>query len=398
MSHPLPPELARCYAEPFGPCERELAQAAEKARSEWCTEGVIDTRKVRVVYATSDLHGDAGWFLHWLVCAGLVRVSAAGYDWVSPKAALVVCGDVADDKRGAAHDDALLERRGFDGFGGVRRGSGTWNALAFISFLVARRGAKIVVVLGNHELMNVLGDPGAAGYKRAVTAEEESRRGGWGPSGGMRALLGEPLVAVCAGKFLFMHAEPPLFGPNVMFGKPRAPLAEFTVGLNRAARADLADPLVRMAVWGRSLGGSVSPVTCSTFRAFFPDATLVRGHCPNRPRTPGEAGGRVFGAKSEVAPAVLARLSGCLADARVYTARAPAELSTESGYHGVVVSCGADRDGSFGGSVFRIDCMGSLAFGHEERESSVVAFDARRGTAFCLVSVRKDGVPRGAVR
>ena len=59
-----------------------------------------------------------------------------------------------------------------------------------------------------------------------------------------------------------------------------------------------------------------------------------------------------------------------------------------AGYHGVVVSCGGDAAENFGGSVFRIDCMGSLAFGLEERESSVVAFDTAGGV-YCIVATRR---------
>lgn len=395
MSYKLPPELQRCFAELDGKCERTLAERAESARSAWCREGVIDTKKIRVVYAISDVHGDGGFFMYWLVRAGLARFEGGKWVWESPSAALVVCGDVADDDRsGGGHDerrDAELYALNFEGFEGAARGSGTWNVLAFINYLVAECDARIVVVLGNHELMNVQGAAGS--YKRKVSADVEEARGGWREGGGMRALLGTPLVAACAGRLLFMHAEPPIFGESDVqteFGAADA-AAEFTRRVNALARERVLGPQVELAVWGRSLGSELAsrPRACETFDLVMPGVTLVRGHCPNRPGAP--AAGLVFG-KSAAAPGAARRLhsaSGCAAQARVYVARGPHDLddgSARGAYAGVVVSCARGRD--FRGAVFRIDCMGSLAFDISARLCSVVAFVVGTGEVFCLVGER----------
>ena len=385
----LPRELLRCYGRPYTSesCERKLAELAAIKTERWCKAGVVNTAMIDRVYAVSDVHGDAGLLVHWLVSAGLVVVEGGTYRWANKRHALVICGDVADDSRGDAIPDAELERHGFEGFSGARRGSGTWNALAFVSYLVARCDARIVVVIGNHELMNLVQGPGmdVAKYKRGVTAAEETARGGWAAGGGMRALLGPLLVAVCAGSVLFMHAEPPLFGPEVMFGKVRRAtcLAEFTSRMNARVRASVDDPVVLAAVWGRKLGSGVTAAHCETYRAFFPDVTLVRGHCPNRAGAEPSVNWRVFGARNVVENTI-----GADPAARVYRATRPSEMSLGAGYHGVVVSCGGDAAENFGGSVFRIDCMGSLAFGLEERESSVVAFDTAGGV-YCIVATRR---------
>ena len=395
MSYKLPPELTRCFGAPAGTrCELALAERAEYKRRAWCRDGVIDTKQVRVVYAISDVHGDGGFFMYWLVRAGLARLEGAKWAWASASAALVVCGDVADDDRsGGGHDeirDAALYALNFEGFAGAARGSGTWNVLAFINYLVAECDARIVVVLGNHELMNM--QSAAGGYKRKVSADVEKARGGWLEGGGMRDLLGTPLVAACAGKLLFMHAEPPIFGAQDVqteFGAAGA-AAEFTRRVNALAQKRVLDPQVQLAVWGRSLGSELAarPHACGTFRLVMPGVTLVRGHCPNRPSAP--AAGLVFGKSADNNDLqLLRRASGCSEEARVYVARGPQDLedgSARGAYAGVVVSCARGRN--FGGAVFRIDCMGSLAFDISARLCSVVAFVVATGEVFCLVGER----------
>jgi hypothetical protein len=217
----------------------------------------------------------------------------------------------------------------------------------------------------------------------------------------MRALLGTPLVAACAGRFLFMHAEPPIFGESDAahpeFGRANCAV-EFTRRVNKLARRNLRDPQVELALWGRSLGSELAarPRACDTLRLMFPGVTLVRGHCPNRPGTSGPAtSGLFFGARAERADAAahLERASGCAPHpgCKVYSASGPRDLgSSERGsYVGVVVSCVRETDASFGGGVFRIDCMGSLAFDISARLCSVVAFDLETGGAFCLVGTRE---------
>jgi hypothetical protein len=121
----------------------------------------------------------------------------------------------------------------------------------------------------------------------------------------------------------------------------------------------------------------------------MPGVTLVRGHCPNRPGAP--AAGRVFGERAAArdAAARLRRASGCAPRATVYVARGPGDLddgASSGAYSGVVVSCA--HGAGFGGAVFRIDCMGSLAFDVSARLCSVVAFDLEGGDVFCLVGTR----------
>jgi hypothetical protein len=397
MPYELPRRLTECFAAAGTRCERDLARDAEIMRSEWCVDGVIDTSKIRVVYAISDLHGDGGFFMYWLVRAGLIVHDGEKWQWVSAWAALVVCGDVCDDDRsggGSADRDEALYAANFEGFAGAAHGSGTWNVLAFINYLVAECGARIVVVLGNHELMNVQNAAGQ--YKRKVTSEVEARRGGWVEGGGMRDLLGTPLVAVCAKHLLFMHAEPPIFGESDVgpeFGRGAASSAKlFTRTVNKLAREDLGNKQVELALWGRSLGSELAarPRACGTLRLMMPGVTLVRGHCPNRPGAP--AHGMFFGAEPPGAAQELERASGCAPHpgCKVYAASGPRDLGgPERSYVGVVVSCVRETDADFGGAVFRIDCMGSLAFDISARLCSIVAFDLRTGGAYCLVGTRE---------
>ena len=75
---------------------------------------------------------------------------------------------------------------------------------------------------------------------------------------------------------------------------------------------------------------------------------------------------------------------------KVYCASGPRDLGgSERSYVGVVVSCVRETDADFGGAVFRIDCMGSLAFDISARLCSVVAFVVDTGEVFCLVGTRE---------
>ena len=147
-------------------------------------------------------------------------------------------------------------------------------------------------------------------------------------------------------------------------------MTAFTRSINAKAREEFAaqarfSPLVVASVWGRKLGTDVNQESCARYIEMFPGATLVRGHCANRPdRIPRDA--LVFGPRS-------LRYNDNGVEVYAASRRSDLQSSDEgSGYPGVVVSCG--KGDSFAGSVFRIDCMGSLAFSDEERDRSVVTF------------------------
>ncbi len=124
------------------------------------------------VVAVGDLHGDLDASLAVLSMAGLVD---AGGHWSGGEAVLVQTGDVTDrgpDSRGVIE---LLER---------------------LEAEAAAAGGRVVAMLGNHEVMNLLGD------WRYVSPEDvagfgsvEARRAAFAPDGPLGArLLASPMV------------------------------------------------------------------------------------------------------------------------------------------------------------------------------------------------------------
>src|SRR3954469_24186887 len=107
------------------------------------------------IIAVGDLHGD---FHAWVQIAQAAGIADAGGHWAGGPAALVQMGDITD--------------RGPDSLKIIRN-------LQQLQTEAPRTGGRVIVVLGNHEAMNLLGDnryttPGE--YAAFVDGSSASRR------------------------------------------------------------------------------------------------------------------------------------------------------------------------------------------------------------------------------
>jgi hypothetical protein len=369
------------------PCERAVVGASS---SHWISEGVIDVGPSGVLFAFSDLHGDVGLFKEHLYNAGLMD---RRFRWLMRHAVVVVCGDTVDDCRGATCGalEAQMGAAGFDGDPGAPHGSNEWNMLMLIRYLVAKQGARIVTLFGNHEVMRIKGQ--SAPYQRRVSAEYERRTGidVWGAGSVMRTLLGEPLLMACAGNVLFLHADAPrqTTAPGGLEGLVRECNRRFrrTIEAGGVVDGDVHD-----ALWGRRLGAHIDAAVCDELARNMPHVLVVRGHCINNGR-----GGSSSSSSSSVPFLMTGADKEALRRRGVATARA-ARVGRASGggngevFDGVTLACfGRDVARPYGGAVLRVDCGASYAFGGGRAGALVCILmsNGEVGDVYCIAGARR---------
>jgi len=105
----------------------------------------------RPLYAIGDVHGDAERLIHILTSHGIVSVNGDQLVWTKPGVIVLLMGDVPDARsRHGSFGDKVFEN--------------TLSDLWMMEFLRAaakeaeKVNAKLLAILGNHELMNYRGD------------------------------------------------------------------------------------------------------------------------------------------------------------------------------------------------------------------------------------------------
>lgn len=102
----------------------------------------------RHVFVISDLHGDLGnLILHLLICR---LINPQTLEWIAPRVALVVVGDLLDRYRPESLSPCVEYKEEL-------------RILLYLNHLdvqARRMGSRVFKVIGNHELMNFMGDFG----------------------------------------------------------------------------------------------------------------------------------------------------------------------------------------------------------------------------------------------
>ena len=258
------------------------------------------------VVAIGDVHGDLEALRSCLRLSGLVDREDA---WVAaPGATLVSCGDVLD------------------------RGDGDWDCLTYLADLKTRAtdaGGDVHLVLGNHEVLNVLGDvrfasrgalvrcacetdpgrsPGSRDDEWLVAARKRAFAPGSGEGAKLLAVLcGDAPVARVCGDTLFCHgglhvvaltvgaaarrkarggdAPGPGAGSRALLDALNGDAARWLGGAGRLPPA--LSPSPSSPVWSRSYshpaGAEPSPRQCGDARSALDAlgcARMVVGHTP----------------------------------------------------------------------------------------------------------------------
>jgi hypothetical protein len=176
-------------------------------------------------------------------------------------------------------------------------GANEWEVMALLNVLVSK-GARIVWVMGNHELMRMQeassGESGLSrrAYQRHVTREYEERRGraAWSKEGYMARLFGPLRCVVTVGNVVFIHADPVDVRTSAYFDRDReyATAREYAEHVNRVVAKHRENAFTGTdgqgsisLVWGRRLGHGFKPSKCNDImpRHIGERTFVVRGHC-----------------------------------------------------------------------------------------------------------------------
>ena len=233
------------------------------------------------IVAIGDIHGDAQAFLKTLQNADLVDNSATCVDdatWTGGDTTLVQTGDVLD--RGPDEQSCL-------------------DMLRKLRAEAPRAGGRVVCVLGNHEVMNVLGCASPYVHPAAATAFGPDRRRAFAAGGALARELADWYVAVVVGDTCFVHAHLPADATETSLdalnlatqqwlrgerAASDAPAALLNTGYNGDSFSVGAPTLTASPVWGRSLGRRVVPLLhCDALRRTLRRLRVARcvvGHTP----------------------------------------------------------------------------------------------------------------------
>lgn len=301
--------VEKCRDPLRGPkCDRTLA--SERSKNEFARRASFEWSEVDKVYALSDIHGDARLLLLCLLRIGVIG-DAISLKWIGGKCIVVICGDLIDDCRrncaNARGGDAPLSRRmelGEETGDKKTDGTNEWEVLALLNVLVSK-GARIVWVMGNHELMRMQeassGESGTSrrAYQRHVTREYEEKRrraygkagpAAWSEEGHMAQLFGPLRCVVTVGNVVFIHADPVDVRKSAYFDRDReyATTREYAEHVNRVVAKHRHEAFTGTdregsinLVWGRRLGHGFKPDKCNHImpKHIRERAFVVRGHC-----------------------------------------------------------------------------------------------------------------------
>ena len=142
------------------------------------------------VVAVGDVHGDASSFLTTLKIAGLIDPGSSIEDatWTGGDATLVQCGDILD--RGAEEAEC-------------------WELLQRLKAEAPQTDGRVVALLGNHEVLNVLGKAGNYVHPMGRSQFGEDRCAAFQPGGDLAQLLAEFPIFAIIGDSCFVHASLP---------------------------------------------------------------------------------------------------------------------------------------------------------------------------------------------
>ncbi len=291
MARPLTPLLAlslaaacsRTPSEPPGRAREEPVRSSNSAAPDGAqpkaTTGAFRLPAADRLVAIGDLHGDLASTRQALRLAGAIDENDR---WVGKNLTLVQTGDQLDRGDDEPEILALLER---------------------LSAEAQKAGGRVVVLNGNHELMNVAGDlryvtpEGFTDYAPASgSADKSARAAAFAPGSPLAKKLAERPVIIAVGDTLFAHAG--VLPRHVSYGIDR-----INDETSRWMRGDSASqPRVvteeNAPVWTR-LYGSDAPgeEACATLSKMLESLSLSRlvvGHTIQKGGINSACGGKVF--------------------------------------------------------------------------------------------------------
>jgi len=199
------------------------------------------------VVAIGDVHGDLEAMLGVLRVAGLIDDQR---QWAGGDATLVQLGDVLD--RGDSEAEC-------------------WSLLSQLTAEAPTQGGCVVRLIGNHELMNVMGRAYPFIHARGRTSFGPDRVAAWAQGGPLATELAGCFVVALIGDSAFVHAALPANATR-----------EGCEAINAETRRWLLDPQATMPEW--MLGGEGSPVWDRSLSGSVPSAESCAALCASLER------------------------------------------------------------------------------------------------------------------
>lgn len=227
------------------------------------SRGLVIRKPGRVV-AVGDLHGDLDATIRTLRTAGLIDDEQ---HWAGGDTTLVQLGDVLD--RGDSEREC-------------------WALLRKLTAEAPESGGRVVCLLGNHEVMNVLGEAGPFIHARGRSAFGPCRATAWAPGGPLATEMSACPVVAIVGDSVFVHATLPVGATHESIEQLNNETRRWLLGARRNPPATLLGGQ-DSPVWDRRLSSpsGVEPhiKACEALQATLDQLGTVRvvvGHTPQR--------------------------------------------------------------------------------------------------------------------
>ena len=180
------------------------------------------------IVAVGDVHGDYEAMQHTLRVARLIDDEDR---WTGGTTTLVQLGDILD--RGVREHEC-------------------WDLLQKLKAEAPASGGLVVGLLGNHEVLNVMGRAGSFIHSHSHTAFGSDRSVAWSPGGQLARELASCPVAAIIGDSVFVHANLPADATRESLEELNTHTREWLEGTRLAPPAGLLGG-VGSPVWDRSL-------------------------------------------------------------------------------------------------------------------------------------------------
>ncbi|KAL1522997.1 hypothetical protein AB1Y20_017960 [Prymnesium parvum] len=216
------------------------------------------------VVAIGDVHGDLSAMTRTLAAAGIIDER---HEWIGGNATLVQLGDVLD--RGNREREC-------------------WTLLQRLKATAPASGGAVVLLCGNHEVMNALGAAGPYVHASGYAAFGPDRFAAWAPGGELATQLADCPVVAVVGDSVFVHASLPADASHESIERLNAETREWLLGRRPKPPAALLGGR-QSPIWDRSLSmpsdEEPSLPACAALHAALRRlgaARVVVGHTPQR--------------------------------------------------------------------------------------------------------------------
>jgi hypothetical protein len=168
--------------------------------------------KVKRIVVLGDIHGDYEYAICLLKLGGLIEIDGDNIKWIGNDTYVVQIGDQIDNCRPPLNDKTFCNVRPnavkVDEASDIK----IMELFNELSLMAEKDGGKVISLLGNHEMLNLMGDMSYVSYANIKSMEKDNilgidiRRKEFGKHGEIRKMIGcTRMASVIIGSNLFVH-------------------------------------------------------------------------------------------------------------------------------------------------------------------------------------------------